>query len=1595
MARSPIKVAIETDVTPPAKETLDFDDDTLRAIAEVYKNQGNEEYRKRDFVNAIHFYTEGLKVNCKDQQMNVKLYSNRAIANFKLGKYVDSLNDAKAATRLQPIFLKAIVRGASACVQLNWFEEAFTWCENGLAGKDTKDVTETAQENAVSESEDTASVEKALDYDDNGSLRGKAEVYKNKGNYEYSTKNLSNAIHFYTEGIKVNCNDDELNAKLYSNRAIAHFYLGNYENSLRDARAATDSQPTFLKAIERGACACMKLNRFGEVITWCDKGLAIDKSNKKLLELRIRSVKEQNKKQKPDGDSTENNSEIHTVKDKVDDLNCPNAKRFGDKAEKAHFYGNLGNAFLSLGDFRKAIDYYVLCLKIAKEKGDKAGEAKAYGNLGNAFLSLGDFRKAIDYFELHLKIAKEIRDKAGKGDAYGNLGKAFLYLGDFRKAIDYYKLLLKIAKQVGDKAGEGKTYSNLGNAFLGLGDFRKAIDYYELCLKIAKEVGDKAAEASANGNLGNAFLSLGDFRKAIDYYELHLKIAKEVGNKAGEGSTYGNLGNAFLNLGDFTKATDYYELCLKIAKEVGNKAGEGKAYGNLGNAFCNLGDFTKAIDYYELHLKIAKEVGNKAGEGSSYGNLGNAFLNLGDFRKAIDYYELCLKIAKDVGNKAGEGSTYGNLGNAFLNLGDFTKATDYYELCLKIAKEVGNKAGEGSSYGNLGNAFLNLGDFRKAIDYYELCLKIAKEVGNKAGEGSSYGNLGNAFLNLGDFRKAIDYYELHLKIAKEVGDKAGEGKAYGNLGNAFRNLSDFRTAIDYYELHLKIAKEVGDKAGKGSSYGNLGNAFSDLSDFRQAIDYYELHLKIAKEVGDKAGEGSAYGNLGNAFLSLGDFRKAIDYYELCIKIAKEVGDKAGEGKAYGNLGNAFCNLSDFRQAMDYYELHLKIAKEIGNKAGEGSSYGNLGNAFLSLGDFRKAIDYYELHLKIAKEVGDKAGEASAYGNLGNAFSNLSDFRQAIDYYELNLKIAKEVGDKAGEGRAYGNLGNAFFNLGDFRKAIDYYKLHLKIAKEVGDKAGEGNAYGNFGNAFRNLSDFRKAIDYYELALKIAKEVGDKNGEAKSYHNLGRSFESQGSLSKALEYYERSVRLFNHVRNLLQSKDEWKIDYRNEVDVAYTHLWRVLLKQGKMVEALCAAERGRAQALTDLMLSQFGIRESQLPLQEEEEQYFQLRRSLPSSTVFQGFGSAKIHFWVLSKERPVRARTKEIGEAHSVLNDATAFYQSLIKNAFRQIRFCSEVRCENRSLDAFRESRHKVVEKSDEENTQPFVQQESSLSTLYNILIQPIDDLIQGNELIIVPHGPLWLAPYAALVDGDSKYLCDSFRIRLIPSLTSLRLIAECPDDYHSRSGALLVGDPWVEEVINSKGEKFLDPLPFARKEAEMIGEILNVKPLIGKKATKYEVLKELSSVALVHIAAHGCMETGEIALTPNPERTSSIPTVEDYILKMADVLSAKMRARLVVLSCCHSGRGEIKAEGVVGIARAFMGAGARSVLVSLWAIDDEATLEFMKCFYHNLVEGRSASDSLNQAMKDLRKSDKYSDVKYWAPFVLIGDDVTLDFHQKK
>ncbi|XP_078380053.1 uncharacterized protein LOC144662998 [Oculina patagonica] len=1115
-----------------------------------------------------------------------------------------------------------------------------------------------------------------LDFDDD-TLRAIAQVYLEDGNKEYKKKQAYNAIYFFTEGIQVNCKDDNLNAKLYSNRATAHLHLGNYQKTLNDATAAVELEPTFVKAIERGASACVQLQRYKEAMAWCEKGLAINKNSKTLLDLWNRC------------------SQHNTLQ-----------------------------------------------------------EAKSQ----------------------EMKSMPDIRNVN--------------------------------------------------------------------CQKSKKE---------------------------LDCHERKLRIPKEVGDKLREGTTYGNLGDVYYRLGDFKIAIDYFKRLLKIAKEVGDKAIEGGAYGNLGNAYKSLGYFKTAIEYHERHLKIAKE--------------------------------------------------------------------------------VGDKVGEGMAYGNLGNAYRNQGNFKTAIDYHERNLKIAKEVGDKTGEGTTYGNLGTAYRNMGNFKRAIDYHNLHLKIAKEVGDKAGEGRAYGNLGITYRNLGEFNTAIDHHKCHLKIVKDLRDKAGEGKVYCNLGNAYYSLGDFKTAVYYHERDLKFAKEVGDNAGQGRAYGNLGDAYHSLGDFKTAVDYHERSLKIFKEVGDKAGEGRVYNSLGN------------DY----------------------------ISLGDYKTAIDYHERNLKFAKEVGDKAGEGGAYGNLGNAYNSLGDFRTAIDYHERHLKIAKDTGDKAGEGMAYGSLGNAYHSLEDFESAVNYHKRHLKISTEIEDKSGKRTAYCNLGNAYDSLGDLKTAIENHERGLKIANDAGDKTGMATLLYGLGRSLELQGSPARALDCFHSSVEITNAIRHRLEFKDEWKISYRDMYKAVYTSLWRLLTKQGKVVEALFAADQGRAQALNDLMELNYGFDAASFSSHTPHKSTYDLLRFLPSNTVLTVFLAAnvgEIVFWVLQKGNDVKMRRKELSDSISLDVDMYNFVQSLNVIAFEEIGARTTVKCENRSFDKL-EDEHTAKDWSPKTRTDPVPLHTTALRTFYDVIIEPIADLVQGNELVLVPEGPLCLAPYAVVMSPDSRFLCESFRIRVIPSLTSLKLIVDCPDDYHSKTGVLLVGDPWVQEVLCHG--TILEQLPWARKEVKMIGRILNTAPLIGREATKDEVLKRISSVALVHIAAHGRMETGEIALAPNTTKTSQICGEEDFLLTMRDVMSVQIRARLVVLSCCHSARGEIKAEGVVGIARAFLAAGARSVLVSLWAIDDEATLEFMKCFYSHLVTGRSASESLNLAMKCMRESDEFSEVKYWAPFVLIGDDVTLNF----
>ena len=666
--------------------------------------------------------------------------------------------------------------------------------------------------------------------------------------------------------------------------------------------------------------------------------------------------------------------------------------------------------------------------------------------------------------------------------------------------------------------------------------------------------------------------------------------------------------------------------------------------------------------------------------------------------------------------------------------------------------------------------------------------------------------------------------------------------------------------------------------------------------------------------------------------------------------------------------------SDFNKAIKLYELGISIAKETGNRKSQGDAYINLGTAYHFLGDSNKAIKLYELGLSIAKETGDRKSQGKAYSNLGPTYESLGDLKKGIEYSKLGLSIAKETENRKSQGDSYINLGSAYEFLGDSNKAIELCELGLSIAKETGDRTSQGYAYINLGHTCHSAGDSRKAIELCELGLGFLKETGNKISEGICYRNLSLLFFCFGQFSKAEEFSKSSIKLFEEMRVLLQGKDEWKISFRNKHDSSYTLLWRIQLQLAHTLDALFTAEAGRAQALVDLMESQYGVGKS---IQWSLKQPIELTMSgisnhISSPTVFLAEDPKSMNFWFIQRGQQCQFTIGEISED----------FTSLTYKAYEKIGVTLKVRCANRSLDGPENEEKALKSKQDKGG---------ALKALYDVVIAPIASLIEGDELVLVPDGYSFLIPYAALVDQHSRYLSETLRIRLAPSLTCLRLLSECPEGYHSKSGALLVGNPCLETVRN-KPWKNLPQLPGAEKEVKMIGQILNIEPLVGKNASKENVLSGLSSVSLVHIAAHGCPDTGGIILSPNLA-SSDNPEEKDFLLTMADVLEAQLHAKLVVLSCCYSGQGAIKAEGVVGIARAFLGAGTRSVIASLWAISDDVTMEFMRHFYEHLVAGESASKSLHQAMKTLRESGEFNAVKYWAPFVLIGDDVTMNFAQ--
>jgi len=544
--------------------------------------------------------------------------------------------------------------------------------------------------------------------------------------------------------------------------------------------------------------------------------------------------------------------------------------------------------------------------------------------------------------------------------------------------------------------------------------------------------------------------------------------------------------------------------------------------------------------------------------------------------------------------------------------------------------------------------------------------------------------------------------------------------------------------------------------------------------------------------------------------------------------------------------------------------------------------------------------------------------------------------------------------------------------------------------------------------------------YYQSSLRRAKETGNKLTVCKALSNKGSCLVKLHDFNGAIASFENCIKEWEDIRSNLGNEDGLKISIADLHTADYKHLAGTQLLGGGQVEAaMLTADRGRAMALKDLLYHKFHVKGEYAKIKQQSTEargvstfVDKLREDATLTTLFYCLIDKTVFTWVLNGSHLNVAKWPDNEEDYNAL-------MTLVETALGEIRQenFAQGAVEDRSLvtsemvsfeDIFdvhgSKSSIQLEQGTSAENSNVLSVREAlrrtslkpinkenpacSLRKLYDILIKPVEHQMKGNRLLIIPEAFIYSLPFSALVDTNGVFLSQKYSIQICTSLETLAIISQRPK-MEPVGGALVIGNPLVGRVFRGGEEISPFDLPGAQKEAEKVASYLHTTALTQRQATKSRVVNHLVKASIIHIAAHGDPGRGEIFLAPNPDftRINRLPTEQDYLLTCSDIAGLRLRASLVVLSCCQSAQGDIRAEGVIGIARSFLGAGARSVVVTLWAIDDVSTLSFMEFFYNYLYQNLSVCEALQQSMILMRGNKELKSISKWAPFYVVGEDV--------
>jgi CHAT domain-containing protein/Tfp pilus assembly protein PilF len=1010
----------------------------------------------------------------------------------------------------------------------------------------------------------------------------------------------------------------------------------------------------------------------------------------------------------------------------------------------------------------------------------------------------------------------------------------------------------------------------------------------------------------------------------------------------------------------------------------------------------------KALAKLEGALPLWRASGDRAREADTLSSMGEVHYLLGEMPKALDCASRALSLRRSLGDRRGEAEALNNLGEAYYSRGEMRKALEHYQEALALRRALKDRAGEAVTLNNIGLVCADQGESEKALDHYDQALRLSRAMGDLRTEGTVLNGMGLVHLMRGEYQKALDHLGESLSLLRRAGFADGEANALSNIGLAYARQNENEKALEYYAQALPLLRRLGDRFGEATTLGNIGEVHDDLGEPQKALDHYRRSLRLSRELGDRSGEVVTLNNLGVAYVQLGDLPKALDYLGQALLLAREVGDRFREATVLTNIASAHHRLGDHRKALEFYGRALPLLRELGYRYGEAYALTRMGAAFQALGETQKAMELLQQSLGLTRAVNDRRGEAAALRALGALHREGGESEPALQQLRAAVDLSRRVGDRAGEVIALGELARTWREEGNLAEARAQAEAALAIIESTRIKVASPELRASY---------FASVREIYELYVDLLMRLHEREPEG-------------GFSARALEASERS-----RARSLLELLDEGGVDIREGVEPellgrerSSRHRLHSLLRRQMRLTSREPAEEQVADLDREIREATAAYEEAQAEIRAVSPRYAALTRPQPLSVteiqrqvvdpatllVEYALGKERSFVWAVT---PETVRSHELPGRDELEQAARQVYDRLTLPGGGPGPGGSRKAAETESKAAFRRS----------------------AAALAGMLLEPLRNDLADKRLLVVSDGALQYVPFAALPDpaNPAVPLVARHEVVSLPSASTLaalrrelpgrdpppRTLAVLADPVFDaedervkaartakRTGAVAgaeaeagTGAEAVARALRDVGlataGEGIPRLPFTRREAMAILGL--VSPQAARAALDFEASRatatdpELGQYRFVHFATHGFLngvhpELSGIVLSlvgPGGEE-------QDGFLPTSEVFNLRLRADLVVLSGCRTALGkEIRGEGVVGLTRAFMYAGAPRVVASLWKVDDAATAELMKRFYEGMLGGERLrpAAALRAAQVSLWESRRWSSPSFWAGFVLQGE----------